>query len=79
MPDTPAPDDLPGAGVVRPRALLLYEQGDLIDRLATRVADEVESAELPLLSGETLRIVCLAEVEQWMRGIAIRLRSGEPL
>lgn len=53
--------------------------GDLVDRLATRLTDEVESAELPLLSGDTLRIVCVAEVEQWMRGCAIRLRAGERL
>jgi hypothetical protein len=34
--------------------------GDLIDRLADRLVVEVESAELPLLSGESLRIVVLS-------------------
>jgi hypothetical protein len=53
--------------------------GDLADRLADRLLDEVESAELPLLSGDSLRIVCVDEVEQWLRGCAIRLRNGEPL
>jgi hypothetical protein len=53
--------------------------GDLIDRLADRLPVEVESAELPLLSGESLRIVCLDEVEQWLRGCAIRRRNGEKL
>jgi hypothetical protein len=53
--------------------------GDAIDRLADRLRDEVESAPLPLLSGDTLRIVCLDEVEQWLRGCAIRSRAGEAL
>jgi hypothetical protein len=53
--------------------------GDLIDRLADRLAGEVESAPLPLLSGDTLRLVELSEVEQWLRGCAIRSRAGEIL
>jgi hypothetical protein len=67
-------EQLAGRGAPHDRAL-----GDLIDRLADRLPVEVESAELPLLSGESLRIVCLDEVEQWLRGCAIRRRNGEKL
>jgi hypothetical protein len=40
---------------------------------------EVEAAELEVAGGDTVRIVDLSEVDQWLRGCAIRLRSGENL
>lgn len=52
---------------------------DLLDRLAHRLTEEVESAQLPLLDGDTLQIVCVAEVQQWLQGCAVRVRNGEPL
>lgn len=65
VPDTPRPVD--------------RSPGDLIDRLADRFLAEVDSADLPLASGSVVRIVEVAEVEQWLRGCAIRLRAGEKL
>jgi hypothetical protein len=53
--------------------------GDLVDRLADRFVDEADTAELPMPDGSVVRIVALSEVEQWLRGAAIRLRAGEHL
>jgi hypothetical protein len=53
--------------------------GDAIDRLAGRLRDEVDSAELTVAGGDAVRIVDLSEVEQWLRGCAIRSRAGEAL
>jgi hypothetical protein len=53
--------------------------GDLVDRLADRFVDEADTAELPLPDGSVVRIVALGEVEQWLRGAAIRLRAGATL
>jgi hypothetical protein len=72
-------DQLAGRGVPHSPRPVDRTLGDLADRLADRLAEEVESALLPLLSGDTLRLVELSEVEQWLRGVAIRLRSGEVL
>lgn len=72
-------EQLAGRGVPQAPRPVDRAPGDLVDRLADRLPDEVESALLPLLSGETLRILCLDEVEQWLRGCAIRLRNGENL
>lgn len=52
---------------------------DLLLRLSERLTDEVESAQLPLLDGDTVQIVCVAEVQQWLQGCAVRLRAGESL
>ena len=68
---------LAGRGV--PEAPRPDHSADLIDRLSARLDAEVDSAELPLPDGSVLRVVTLIEVEQWLRGVAIRLRNGEPL
>lgn len=54
-------------------------QGDLVDRLAGRLLDEVDTADLPMPDGSVVRIVTVREVEEWLRGAAIRLRAGEHL
>jgi hypothetical protein len=53
--------------------------GDLVDRLAARFLDEVDAADLPLSDGSVIRLAAVDEVEQWLRGCAIRLRAGEHL
>lgn len=53
--------------------------GDLVDRLADRAPRELDSAELPLPDRSVVRVVAAGEVEQWLRGCAIRLRAGEHL
>lgn len=71
--------DLAGRGVPEAPRPVDRSAGDLADRLAERFADEADTAELPLPDGSVVRIVSLSEVEQWLRGCAIRLRSGEHL
>jgi hypothetical protein len=78
-PDSDRRIESTGRGVPEVPRPVDHSYGDLIDRLADRLPGEVESALLPLLSGETLRLVELSEVEQWLRGAAIRSRAGERL
>lgn len=50
----------------------------VIERLAERL-DELDSAELTVAGGDTVRIVCVAEVRDWLLGQASRARAGVPL
>lgn len=50
----------------------------VIERLADRL-DELDSAELTVAGGDTVRIVCVAEVRAWLQGQASRARAGIPL
>lgn len=52
---------------------------DLLNRLSERAGRELDTADLPVAGGDTVQIVCVGEVEQWLQGCAIRLRNGEPL
>jgi hypothetical protein len=49
-----------------------------ITRLAERL-DELDAAELTVAGGDTVAIVCVAEVRDWLLGQASRARSGVPL
>lgn len=61
----------PPAGEPRPVASLLR-------RLAEVLRSEVDTAELTVAGGDTVRIVDVSEVEQWLREWADRIESGEP-
>lgn len=52
---------------------------EVLDRLADRAGAELDSAELTVAGGDTVRIVCIAEVEDWLHGQASRARAGVPL
>lgn len=41
--------------------------------------DELDGADLRVAGGDTVRVVCLSEVEDWLRGLAARTEAGEPL
>jgi hypothetical protein len=51
---------------------------EVIERLVGRL-DELDSAELTVAGGDTVRIVCVAEVSDWLLGQASRARAGVPL
>lgn len=37
---------------------------------------ELDTADLPVVDGHTVRIVALSEVEQWLLGLETRVRAG---
>lgn len=47
-------------------------------RRAIGHTDELLAAELGVVGGDTVRIVCVTEVEDWLRGLAARV-EGEGL
>ena len=51
---------------------------DVILSLLNHV-DELDTADLPVVDGHTVRIVALSEVEQWLQGCASRVRAGNVL
>lgn len=48
-------------------------------RRATLHTDELLAAELPVTGGDTVQIVCVSDVEDWLRGLAARVEQGEKL
>jgi hypothetical protein len=66
------------SSVTEPRAVSRPE-AELLDRVADRARAELDSAELPLPDGTIVRVVALAEVEEWLHGLASRARGGTPL
>jgi hypothetical protein len=50
----------------------------VLTRLAARL-DELDAAPLTVAGGDTVQIVCLSEVEEWLLGQASRARAGVPL
>lgn len=75
MPDTSGRANLPDREEARPDPSV----AGVLDRLADRARDELDSAELTVAGGDTVRIVDLSEVEQWLQGQAVRARAGVSL
>lgn len=71
--DEPGRVTLPEEGA-RPESSL----PEVLLRLAARL-DELDSAELTVAGGDTVRIVCLAEVREWLEGQASLARAGVSL
>jgi hypothetical protein len=46
---------------------------------AHRLAEEIDAADLTVAGGDVVQIVCLADVSEWLHGLAIRVEAGEPL
>jgi hypothetical protein len=63
-----------------PRALDrgFQQAANVVHRLLAHVA-ELDTADLPVVDGKTVRIVALSEVEQWLLGCETRYRNGEIL
>ena len=76
MPD-PTGTGLPGAR--RPDHMMLSRgfdaAADVILALLNHIS-ELDTADLPVVDGHTIRIVSLSEVEQWLQGCATRVRAG---
>lgn len=51
---------------------------NVIHRLLDHVS-ELDTADLPVIDGKTIRIVSLSEVESWLLGCETRVRNGEVL
>jgi hypothetical protein len=66
------------SSATEPRAVSRPE-ADLLDRIGQLARAELDSAELPLPSGDVVRIVALGEVEEWLHGLASRARGGDTL
>jgi len=74
----PDPQTARSSVTTEPRAVSRPE-AELLDRIADLASAELDAAELPLPDGSVLRIVALGEVEEWLRGLAVRARGGAPL
>jgi hypothetical protein len=46
---------------------------------AHRLAAEIDAADLTVAGGDVVQIVCLADVSEWLHGLAVRVEAGEPL
>jgi hypothetical protein len=55
-----------------------HAAANVIHRLLDHVS-ELDTADLPIVDGKTVRIVSLSEVEEWLLGCETRVRSGEVL
>jgi hypothetical protein len=78
----PGPDytETPGRGRPDPRELDRgFQQAANVVRRLLAHTSELDTADLPVIDGNTVRIVSLAEVEQWLLGCETRVRNGEIL
>lgn len=46
---------------------------------ARRAPREVDAATLTVAGGDTVQILCLVELIDWLEGLAVRVEAGEPL
>lgn len=46
---------------------------------AIRAPRELDSSDLTITGGDSVQIVCVAEVIDWLEGLAIRVQNGEGL
>jgi hypothetical protein len=53
--------------------------GGTLRAAAKRARHELDAAELTVAGGDTVRIICVVDVEQWLEGLAIRAENGEPV
>ncbi len=47
----------------------------IIRQLLSHVS-EMDTADLPVVDGQVVRIVALSEVESWLEGLELRARNG---
>jgi hypothetical protein len=55
------------------------EAARLLRAAARRAPREVDSATLTVAGGDTVQILCLIELLDWLEGLAVRVEAGEPL
>lgn len=77
MPGPPAPSAEPRRG--RPDTQQLdagfQAAANVIHALHNHLG-ELDTADLPVVDGHTVRIVALSEVEEWLLGLETRTRNG---
>lgn len=65
-------------GIPRDTALPPQVAG-LVIRRAVEHLHELDSCSLPVAGGDTVEVVCVAEVRDWLTGLAVRAEAGSPL
>lgn len=80
MADTPEPPRPPARRTPDPAALMsgFAAAADVILSLLNHV-DELDTCDLPIVDGRSVRLVALSEVESWLQGCAVRVRAGNVL
>lgn len=53
--------------------------GAILRAAAVRAPWELDAADLTVAGGDTVQIVCVAEVMDWLTGLAARAEAGEAL
>lgn len=51
----------------------------VIRALRDRAPVELDTADLTVAGGDTVQILCLADVTDWLSGWAVKAEAGEPL
>lgn len=69
----PSRDGIPAESVPPQLAALV------IRRVLDRAPRELDTADLTVAGGDQVRVLCIAELEDWLRGLATRVDAGEPL
>ena len=81
MPDDPQPNR-PALARRTPNTEALVSgyvaAADVILSLLNHI-DELDTCDLPIVEGRSVRIVALSEVESWLQGCATRVRHGNVL
>jgi hypothetical protein len=63
-----------------PRDLPLPPQAaGIVIRRAVEHTHELDACSLSIPSGDTVDVVCVQEVRDWLLGLAARTEAGEPL
>lgn len=55
------------------------QQAGLALRRALEHLPELDSATLTVAGGDTVELVCVSEVREWLTGLAARTEGGAPL
>jgi hypothetical protein len=53
--------------------------GETLRNAARRAPAELDAADLTVAGGDVVQIVCVAEVMEYLEGLAIRAENGEPV
>jgi hypothetical protein len=75
-PDYPQGSPAPGYPIRVDRHRLA---GVALRAAARRAVAELESGALTLPGGDTIEVVTVAQVIEWLDGLAVRTEAGEPL
>lgn len=58
---------------------LPHQQAGMVLRRALERTHELDHCTLTVAGGDTVEILCVQEVRDWLTGLAVRTEAGEPL